>query len=164
MNDKIYTIGIDPGLSGVIAYFKEGDLIGTRLMPTMPEVVGKGRTIDCIELTKLLAPFMNKTKVVVLERVQAMPTDGRAGAFKFGKAAMAPEALCYSFRLPIHFVTPGVWKRKAGLLKKKKEASRSKAKTMWPDFAEQFKRVKDDGRAEAALIAFYGGPSNEQNV
>ena len=50
------------------------------------------------------------------------------------------------------------------MLKKKKEASRSKAKTMWPDFAEQFKRVKDDGRAEAALIAFYGGPSNEQNV
>jgi hypothetical protein len=27
---------------------------------------------------------------------------------------------------------------------------------MWPAFAGSFKRVKDDGRAEAALLAEYG--------
>lgn len=38
-----------------------------------------------------------------------------------------------------------------------KDAARSKAVQRWPDKAELFKRVKDDGRAEACLIAYAGG-------
>jgi hypothetical protein len=31
---------------------------------------------------------------------------------------------------------------------------------LWPQFAQMFRRVKDDGRAEAALIARYGAYQN----
>jgi crossover junction endodeoxyribonuclease RuvC len=153
---KPYVIGIDPGLTGALAYFKDGELIGVRDMPVMSQVVGKGMTIDCIELAKLLRPFSDHTEVVIIEKVQAMPTDGATGAFKFGKTAMAPEALCYAFALPIHFVTPGAWKSKAKLIKKDKGSSRAMAKTMWPHLADDFRLVKHDGRAEAALIAHFG--------
>jgi crossover junction endodeoxyribonuclease RuvC len=153
---KPYVIGIDPGLTGALAYFKDGELIGVRDMPVMAQVTGKGNTIDCIELVKLLKPFEGQARVVIIEKVQSMPTDGVAGAFKFGKTAMAPEALAYAFRLPMHFVTPASWKTKAKLNKKNKGSSRSMAKTMWPDQAESFTLVKHDGRAEAALIAHFG--------
>jgi hypothetical protein len=37
-----------------------------------------------------------------------------------------------------------------------KDAARSEVIRRWPDKAELFARVKDDGRAEAALIALAG--------
>jgi hypothetical protein len=37
-----------------------------------------------------------------------------------------------------------------------KNASRALASQFFPDCSDQWKRVKDDGRAEAALIAHYG--------
>ena len=47
-----------------------------------------------------------------------------------------------------------------GLRGKPKAASRGMATELFPDFADQFRRVKDDGRAEAALIARYGAYQN----
>jgi crossover junction endodeoxyribonuclease RuvC len=37
-----------------------------------------------------------------------------------------------------------------------KDTSRQLAMQRFPDYAEKFVRKKDDGRAEAALIALYG--------
>jgi hypothetical protein len=48
------------------------------------------------------------------------------------------------------------WKKANGLVKKPKSASRGLAMELWPDAAPLFKRVKDDGRAEACLIARAG--------
>ena len=156
----IYVLGIDPGLSGAIAYFKlDGDelkLIGIRDMPVMENPYGKGRTIDCILLSDLLSPMAGDKTLAVIERVSSMPTDGAASAFKFGKTAMAPEALCAAYRIPIHMVAPGVWKRVAKLIKKPKGVSLARAKTRWPDKAELFKLKKHEGRAEAALIGHFG--------
>jgi crossover junction endodeoxyribonuclease RuvC len=36
-----------------------------------------------------------------------------------------------------------------------KGESRRRATQLFPDYADQWTRVKDDGRAEAALLAFY---------
>jgi len=52
-------------------------------------------------------------------------------------------------------VTPSTWKRWFKLSRDKEE-SRAKAIQLFPQRAELFKRRKDDGRAEAALIALYG--------
>lgn len=155
-----YVLGIDPGLSGAIAYFKNGaeepELIGVRDMPVMANPFGKGKTIDCVLLCELLSPFLNQDALAIIERVNSMPTDGAAQAFKFGKTAMAPEALCAAYRIPIHMVMPGVWKRAAGLIKRPKGVSLAKAKTMWPNKAELFRLKKHEGRAEAALIGWHG--------
>ena len=158
---KQYIIGIDPGLTGALAYFKldehdEPQLIGVRDMPIMANQHGKGKTVDCLALVDLMRPFEGKCKVVIIERVQAMPKDGAVGAFKFGKTAMAPEALCAAYLLPIHFIMPGVWKRVARLIGKPKGVSIARAKTQWPEHAELFRLKKHEGRAEAALIGYFG--------
>jgi len=58
-------------------------------------------------------------------------------------------------RIPVQYVTPSIWKKHFGL-SKEKGVSRGFAIQRFPEHAESFQRVKDDGRAEAALIALYG--------
>jgi len=52
-------------------------------------------------------------------------------------------------------VPPAKWKRDMQL-NASKDGSRAKAIQLWPAQAGEFKRVKDDGRAEACLIAKWG--------
>jgi len=52
-------------------------------------------------------------------------------------------------------VDPGVWKAHMGVTHDK-ETSLKKARELWPESAHFFKRQKDHGRAEAALLAEYG--------
>ena len=54
-----------------------------------------------------------------------------------------------------NLVTPQLWK-KAMRLVADKDAARQRAVQLFPERAEWFRRVKDDGRAEAAMIALYG--------
>jgi crossover junction endodeoxyribonuclease RuvC len=59
----------------------------------------------------------------------------------------------------VAFLTPPSWKRAVGIPPGKdgtKDAARSEAIRRWPHKAELFARVRDDGRAEAALIAVAG--------
>jgi crossover junction endodeoxyribonuclease RuvC len=56
--------------------------------------------------------------------------------------------------VPQVYVTPGKWKRFYGL-SAEKEKSRELAIQTWPA-SDAFRRKKDHGRAEAALLALYG--------
>ena len=58
--------------------------------------------------------------------------------------------------VPVTFVSPSAWKRAVDLTLASKDASRAEAIRRWPGNADIFARVKDDGRAEAALIATAG--------
>jgi hypothetical protein len=57
--------------------------------------------------------------------------------------------------IPTFEVDPSTWK-KSMHLSADKNASRALASQYFPDSADQWSRVRDDGRAEAALIAYYG--------
>ena len=52
-------------------------------------------------------------------------------------------------------VRPNIWKREAAV-PADKNAARMMATRLWPDHSNLFARVKDDGRAEAALLAKWG--------
>ena len=61
--------------------------------------------------------------------------------------------------VPVAFITAPSWKRIIGIAPGKdgaKDAARSQAIRRRPDKAALFARVKDDGRAEACLIAVAG--------
>jgi crossover junction endodeoxyribonuclease RuvC len=61
--------------------------------------------------------------------------------------------------IPATFLTPPNWKRLVGIPPGKdgaKDAARAEAIRRWPAHASFFSRVKDDGRAEAALIGIAG--------
>jgi len=92
----------------------------------------------------------------VVERVGAMPGQGVASTFRFGRGAGVVDGVLGALGAPFQYVAPGVWKRHFGLLKKPKDASRLMALERFPNCANELKRKRDHGRAEALLIAAWG--------
>lgn len=151
-----FIIGIDPGFSGALGLFMpETGALAIQDMPTL--TTSKGKTeIDHIGLFEALRPTTGTNSIMaVLERVAARPGQGAPATFRFGQGYGAIEMALAAHRIPVHYVTPAQWK-KHFKLSKDKGASRGLAQQRFPQFAETFKRVKDDGRAEASLIALYG--------
>ena len=100
-----------------------------------------------------------KAGLAFVEFVGARPGEGPTGAFSFGRSRGVIEGVCAAAGLPVAFLTPAHWKRLVGIAPGKegaKDAGRSEAIRRWPGHAATFARVKDDGRAEAALIAIAG--------
>lgn len=148
-------IGIDPGFSGAIAFLDiEGGLLQVMDMPVWPNT--KGRTeIDHGGLYRALELTPYDAATVWLEQVAARPGQGAASTFRFGQGYGAIEMAVAANGHAIRYVTPARWKRHFGLTADK-GGSRALATQRFPAQAGMFKRAKDDGRAEAALIAAYG--------
>ena len=91
------------------------------------------------------------TRVAVVEEVGAMPGQGVTSMFNFGYSAGIIAGVVAGLQLPIVMYRPAVWKRQAGV-PADKGAARQMAQRYWPG-SRAFDRVKDDGRAEAALLA-----------
>lgn len=155
-----FVIGIDPGLSGAaVLYDTESQLVCDYLdMPTKDIITAgkKKRKIDAYELFGWLEQQRKLTSKVFVEKVGAMPGQGVTSSFNFGFSAGAIEACCLAVGLKITYIQPQTWKRAMGLLGKDKNASRELAGKLLPMHLPFFARAKDDGRAEAALIAIYG--------
>jgi crossover junction endodeoxyribonuclease RuvC len=83
-----------------------------------------------------------------------MPNQGVSSTFRFGQGFGQLQMGIVASKLPIEYVTPRQWKKYFDLTRDKGE-SRRLAKLCFPNHAHYFKRVKDDGRAEAALIGLY---------
>jgi hypothetical protein len=60
-----------------------------------------------------------------------------------------------ALHVPMHFITPGVWKKHYGL-DADKEKSRLKALQLFPESAAFFAKKKDHNKAEASLLAKFG--------
>lgn len=152
-----YIIGIDPGLSGAVACLDVSTHDVTILdMPTYKGKTGKV-VVNSMELLEILEPPSSEPGSVfaVLEQVWARPKEGVSSAFRFGRAYEACVTSLAAHKYDVRDVTPPVWKKYFGL-KSDKGLSRGLAIQRFPRQAALFKRVKDDGRAEAALIALYG--------
>jgi crossover junction endodeoxyribonuclease RuvC len=151
-----YCIGVDPGLSGAIAVMSPESL-KIFDMPTMTvERNGKAkRQVSATELADLLYLYSGKDCHVFVEKVSAMAGQGVTSVFSFGRSFGMIEGILAAFKLPVTYVAPATWvkavHRGAG-----KDASRSRAMELFPDNQADFKRVKDDGRSDSALIAYWG--------
>jgi len=148
-------VGIDPGLKGGIAFLRNSK-VEIHDMPTMPNPKGK-EELDLFALGSILRPLWpwGGRNVAVLEKVHAMPKQGLSSTFRFGEGYGALQMALIGHGYELHYVTPAVWKRHFGL-SADKGVSRGLASRRFPESASQFTRVKDDGRAEAALLAVYG--------
>lgn len=146
-------IGIDPGKSGALAALStNGHLIEVFDMPVV------GTTISGALLNEWVHEWVNPpigpSVVAVIEDVHAMPKQGVSTTFAFGRALGLVEGVIQGNGIPLHYVSPARWKRDLRL-GRDKGVSRQRAVELWPDKAGLFARVKDDGRAEAALIAYW---------
>jgi crossover junction endodeoxyribonuclease RuvC len=142
-------LGIDPGASGAFAWVSgDGHLIEVADMPTVT-VRGKTR-VSAPGVVTLLKD--RPVDLVVIEGVNAMPRQGVSSTFIFGYAAGLLEGAVAACEYPLEIVRSAEWKRLARV-PADKGACREMAMRMWPGGAHWFKRVKDDGRADAALMA-----------
>jgi len=148
-------LGIDVGISGAVALLDGNKLVAVHDMPTVSVNVGgkKKRRIDARALYLLL--HFEKLEHAFIEIVNARPNQGVSSMFAFGQASGIAEAIAWVMTPDVTGVRPQTWKKHFKLGSDKGE-SRQLASELWPDQADRFKRVKDDGRAEAALIGLWG--------
>lgn len=156
--------GIDPGLSGAIASLAyDGDLRVID-MPVHVITLGKKtrRKLDLHTLAQLTG-LRHPATLCLVEDVHAMPEQGVASSFNFGFTAGGIQGILAARAVPYRLVQPAVWKKHYGL-SGDKDASRRVASQRLPQHAHYWQRVKDDGRAEASLLALYARTIDQQQV
>lgn len=158
MKSVVYA-GIDPGKSGALAILQPDNHVDFFDVPLI-ELRGKAGTpayADWHTKWSLALGFASVDKVVI-EDVASRPGQGVSSMFKFGRTLGFAQSIVLGIRPrpSVEFVTPAKWKAKLGLLHSSKGASREKAIALYPSTESHLLRVKDDGRAEALLLAHYG--------
>lgn len=145
-------LAIDPGLNNGIAVL---DFERRLLLATEIPMIGEGanKRLNLISFADILAQF--RVGHAVIEDVAAMPKQGVASMFRFGRAAGAIEGALAALKVPTIFVRPAIWKRDIGAKAKQAEDIRALAIQTWPDMAHRFARKLDHNRAEAALIGLW---------
>jgi len=146
-------IGIDPGVSGAMAIIVDGELTDVIDTPSIDKRVNAAMVTQWFRNWQ---HTVGRIDHVVIENVHSMPGNSGRSMFAFGRALGVVEAVPQSLGLVVAYASPQTWKKSMGLIGKDKNASRQLATDLYPSWAQTFARVKDDGRAEAALIATFG--------
>ena len=151
-------LGVDIGSRGAVAVLSsDGDLVSVHDMPVLLDGPSGRRAVNAPLLADIIAEA-HATKAYV-EYVGARPGEGAVGAFAFGRSRGVVEGVLGALSVSATSIAPASWKRIVGLPAGKegaKTAARAEAIRRWPAHSALFARVKDDGRAEAALIAVAG--------
>lgn len=152
-----YILGVDPGLKGALALYclRTKTIVGIIDIPTNDDGVDAKALSDEIDI------WSDHDVVALIEDVHSRPR--QAGAFNFGFGTGIIHGVLASWGFKTIKVAPSLWKPAMGLRlmpgetpADTKDRARALAQKMFPDHAKSFARKKDDGRAEAALIAAYG--------
>lgn len=166
---NVLVLGVDPGNSGAIALLADEQPAGFIDMPTVPRET-KGNEINgkalCAALRGVLQHHPGAHVLAIMERVNAMPVvggkDGKrrpmgtSSAFNFGESFGCVKTALASQNIAYCLVQPAKWKGYYGLVGGDKEAGRRLAIEIYPEAAHDLQRVKDQGRADALLIARWG--------
>ena len=148
------TVGVDPGLTGAIAAINGEDLCWVEDMPTIDGEIAIP-VLNRLYSVDEYGPWqLTHDMPVAIEYVHSMPGQGVSSTFKFGKAYGAMLGY-FGARHRITRTAPTEWKTTFRLNGKDKDAARLLAIELWPNSAETFRRKKDGGRADAALIALH---------
>ncbi len=174
----MHIIGCDPGVTGALALISEGKLIAWADMP-VTELPGKrkltydqqGMPVESVGVNRVIDPFgvcrvmlkwkeMARGKAVTLVIEKMWSRAGQASASNdkllYGAGLVSGVAVGLGFRL--EQVAPATWKARLGV-KADKTTSLDLIREIVKDDPSQlavFKRKKDNGRAEAALIGIWG--------
>lgn len=190
-------IGIDIGITGAIACLSRRGAPGTVHLQDMPAMArGRGKAtvkneINAAGMADMLRTLMTHYEVgagdtiAVVERLNAMPSQGSASGFSLGDSSGVVRAVLATLGIPTHFIAAADWKKhfklKARTIparpkgvqltleqEKERRADRARAKgeakeqartlviQLYPGIQSSLARKVDHNRAEAVLIARYG--------
>lgn len=142
-------VGIDPGLKGAVGVIDQtGWFIGVFDLPIRHEKRHKVIAVDM--LAEILEDYRKADVMVEIQNPR--PIQGVRSAFTTGLNYGRLTATLDMLGMRWHVVSPTDWKKAIGVTKDK-DTSLEKARDLWPD--APLTRKKDDGRAEALLIAEY---------
>lgn len=140
--------GIDPGKRGGLAFI---DRHSEHLIAVHSTPQSGGKVLDT-ETRKLL--ILYHTKHVVIEHVWAMPKQGVTSSFNFGESYGILKGICIGLQIPYYTTAPAAWRKAVGLKSgMDKGESINCAQNIFPYLSDH---LKEDGPAEAALIALAG--------
>lgn len=152
-------IGIDPGLSGAIAFLPAGREPYVVDMPVQA-YSAKGfvkNAVDVHTLSRLLSVNTTGLDVVDshawIERVSAFPGQGVASMFSLGMSYWGTVGVLAALNISFDIVEPKDWKNRYRLAKDKSLAL-ALARRLYPQV--DLSRKSNHGRAEALLIARHG--------
>lgn len=137
-----FFLGIDPGRNGALAVL-DGETMAL-VCHDMPDTTAGLHDLICT---------LPMIKMALLEKPFFPHMIGITNAVKIAEAYGTLKGALAWRSIPCREITPADWKKRLGL-SSSKAASREKATMFFPDNAAMWARVKDDGRAESALIAW----------
>ena len=152
-------IGIDPGITGAICFFENGEVKDIIEMPNMADGKKNKRQINgpqiYNEISARIIDIPKKDVLIVIEQVSAMPGQGVTSMFNFGQSFGVIKGICSAMQLSMHFVRPVKWKKYFSLIKSEKDASRTKVIEIFPYISSKLSKKKDSNKADAILIASF---------
>lgn len=166
-------VGVDVGIGGAIAFLDlTGTLMSVEDMPVDEVQVGRHVRSRVSDIRLLGMLEGGPGGYAFIERPEGRPMPGRdkatgqiimrqpgaAGMLAFGESFGIVRCACVAKGFAITETRPGEWKRSMGVPADKDQARR-RAAELFPAFAKAFVRKKDDGRAEACLIGWWGARS-----
>jgi hypothetical protein len=153
-------LGIDPGAGGALALYVQAPKYDIVVLDMPVHEVNGKRRIDLHGIQRVVASWEMQFGITlaIVENVGAMPGQSPNGMFWFGYAACAAQSAVVAAGVPMKLVTPQTWKKHYGLAggPENKDQARQLASRAFPSHAHLWARKKDDGRAEAVLMAAYG--------
>ena len=147
-------LAIDPGMQGALCFHDPRS--GEFVIEDMP--IGYStyrRIIDQPGLLEMIRGFAARGATQMwLEKVGGRPGQSGSAAFNFGAGYGCLSMAGLACGMTIEAVPPATWKA-AMAVTRNKAGCRERASFLVPSHAHMFTRGKDDGRAEAALLAIY---------
>ena len=142
-------IGIDPGITGAICFFENGEI--KEVIDAYNASGNKNKQINASQIFNEISSRIQNHKSeninVVVEQVSAMPGQGVTSMFNFGQSFGVIKGVCAAMQLPIYFVRPAKWKKHFDLINSQKDSSRVKVIEMYPKFSSMLSRKKDSNKA-----------------
>jgi len=155
-----FILGVDPGLGGGFGLYCVGQPAASRVWGTPIFKGGVSAGVLHTQLVDMRSQLKGLNIHAAVENVHSRPR--QAGAFNFGLSTGIIHGVLAANGIPMTLIAPSVWKVKMGLQRSPdepqgatKDRARELAAKLFPNLADQFKRKKDDGRAEALLLAVY---------
>jgi crossover junction endodeoxyribonuclease RuvC len=153
----VTVLGIDVGREGAVAILEGGELVNVLDMPTLNNGPKNRPAINGPLLAQLIAE--SHATEAFIEAIGPRPFEGVVQSFSFGRAKGLVEGVAAALNVSITWLTAPQWKRLANIPAGKdgvKDMARAECCQRWLSRASLFARKRDDGRAEACLIAIAG--------
>ena len=170
--DLWLSAGIDNGLFGAVVLIDNNyNLIKCWDTPIIDLGKGKKTKNEFLinEMTNIIMEIKSISErkeaqrvMVWIEKAQAMPNQGVSSTFKTGEGYGTWKGICAGLRLSFDLVSPRMWTKTVLTdipLGDPKKRSMLKCSRLFPNLSLKKPRGKKDsldGRADAALIAYYG--------